>query len=135
MKSSRRTFVKNSTMAIVAVGASALPALANTTAQGSMMHQVFFWLKPGTTEQDRKRFREELKKLSQIKNIKNAFIGMPESTEKRDVVDNSFDYSITFMFDSVKEHDAYQVAPDHKVFIEKCQDLWARVQVYDIKPV
>ncbi len=133
MKSSRRTFLRNS--AVVMAGAAALPAMAQSKKGGAMMHQVFFWLKPGTSAQERQRFSRELTKLSQIKNIKTAFIGVPESTEKREVVDNSFDFSITFMFDSVKEHDAYQVAPDHKKFIENCQDLWARVQVYDVKPI
>lgn len=135
MKSSRRSFIKNSALVATAMSAASLPVLAQSNKQGAMMHQVFFWLKPDTSEQDRQRFKTELKKLSQIKHIKSAFIGVPESTQKRDVVDNSFDFSITFMFDNVKEHDAYQVAPAHKKFIENCQDLWARVQVYDVKPV
>jgi hypothetical protein len=50
------------------------------------------------------------------------------------VIDSSYDYSITFVFESQKEHDLYQPHPRHKEFVEKCSHLWQKVQVYDAIP-
>lgn len=97
-----------------------------------VVHHVFFWLKNPGLEADRKQLIEGLKTLSAIKEVKDLLIGTPASTEKREVVDNSYDVSELMYFDSAKEQDAYQVHPIHKAFVKKYSHLWEKVVVYDM---
>ncbi|MEL7534768.1 MAG: Dabb family protein [Bacteroidota bacterium] len=93
------------------------------------VHHVFFWFNPGNDDK-RDYFVAQLKELSTIDLVRESRIGVPAPSE-RDVVDSSFDYSLMMIFDNQADQDAYQVHPDHDVFIANCKDLWARVQVYD----
>jgi len=56
---------------------------------------------------------------------------VPASTEKRDVVDNSFSASEMLFFDDLAGQKAYQDHPVHKQFVADCSHLWQRVVVYD----
>jgi hypothetical protein len=38
-------------------------------------------------------------------------------------------------FESVAAQDAYQVDPEHQVFIDSFKDWWARVEVRDLEKV
>ena len=69
--------------------------------------------------------------MRQIDVIRALHIGVPASTEKRDVVDSSYDVSEVMFFDDVAAQDAYQVHPVHKKFVDDCSHLWRKVIVYD----
>ena len=58
-------------------------------------------------------------------------LGCPASSEKRDVVDNSFTYCYTMSFPNLESHDIYQKDPTHKLFINEVGHLWDRVVVSD----
>lgn len=95
------------------------------------IHNVYFWLKNPENEQDRSAFEKSLKKfLNSSKYAKTLFIGEPANTP-RDVVDNSWTYSIVLTFPSKEIQDKYQDEDVHHTFIEESEDLWERVQVYD----
>ena len=96
-----------------------------------MIHTVFFWLKDGLSDEQVTLFESELAKLPQIETVASGKIGKPAPTETRPVTDNSFSYHLSLTFDSIADHDAYQVHADHDAFIDSCKDLWARVVVYD----
>ncbi|WP_158607361.1 Dabb family protein [Rhodohalobacter sp. SW132] len=97
----------------------------------ALVHTVFFWFNDDVSEEDHSNFYEELKKLMEIDEILHGWIGVPAATEERGVIDNTYDYSITFVFeDEAAEHE-YQVHPIHQEFIEKNAHLWADVTVYD----
>lgn len=96
---------------------------------GKFYHHVFFWLKD-QNEATLKKFRKGLEFLGSIETINHLHIGRPAPT-KRDVIDNSYDYSFLVTFNSKKEHDVYQEHPDHKKFIEDYDHLWEKVLVYD----
>ncbi|MEM7384464.1 MAG: Dabb family protein [Verrucomicrobiota bacterium] len=96
-----------------------------------MIHSVYFWLKEDCTEDDRKRMAEGLADLVKIDLIEHASVGRPAATAERPVTDHSFDASIILQFPDQAAHDAYQVHPDHDVFVAKCKDLWSKVIVYD----
>jgi len=49
------------------------------------------------------------------------------------VVDLSWDYGLTMTFESIEAQDAYQVDPDHQVFIDTFKTWWAKVEVKDLK--
>jgi len=98
-----------------------------------LIHTVFFWAKEGTTPDQLKDFEQGLIKLGTCPQIKDFFWGPPASTEKRDVVDNSYDYAINVHFASLEDQAAYQNEPIHKAFIEDHKDIWGKVIVYDNK--
>ncbi len=100
---------------------------------GNFVHTVFFWLKDKSSDADRRLLYQGLQKLSQIDLIRKGYVGVPAPTN-RDVIDRSYDYSITFVFRDKTEQDAYQVHPDHLKFVEDYSHLWERVVVYDAVP-
>lgn len=126
----RRHFI--ATVATVAAAPALLAQTGEKNKTTMVIHHVFFWLKNPGNEADRKLLKEGLKTLTAIKEVKKLLIGVPARTEKRDVVDNSYDVSELMHFDSVEDQDAYQVAPVHKAFVEKYSHLWEKVIVYDM---
>ncbi|HEY0622698.1 Dabb family protein [Sphingomonas sp.] len=107
--------------------ASAAPA-----PEARIVHHVFFWLKrPGSTA-DRDQLVAGLRALAKIPVIRSVQIGVPASTEQREVVDASFDVSELMVFDNVADQKVYQDHPIHQDFIAKCGHLWRKVIVYDM---
>ncbi|SFI65442.1 Dabb family protein [Planctomicrobium piriforme] len=49
----------------------------------------------------------------------------------RPVNDRMFDVALHVVFIDREAHDAYQVAPDHKLFIEENNSNWKQVRVFD----
>src|SRR5690606_21914085 len=94
-------------------------------------HVVYFWFKEPNNHDHRVKFEASLKKfLENSQYAKTKFIGTaPKAT--RDVVDDSFTYSLILSFESAEDQAAYQTEPPHLVFIEECKDLWEKVIVYD----
>ena len=98
--------------------------------EGAFFHMVFFWLINDTPEV-KEEFLKELKSfVSQVEEIKKVHIGPPADTD-RDVIDNTYSYSLVVTFDSKKEHDIYQEHAAHKQFIDNASSLWKKVLVYD----
>ena len=95
------------------------------------IHNVFFWLKEGTSEEEKTSFLKALKSLEEINSVRSLYTGTPAGTP-RNVVDNSYDFALIVHLDDVKGHDAYQVDPIHDVFVEGQSHLWTRIQVYDV---
>ena len=84
---------------------------------------------------DKAKFEASLKKfLDNSQYAKTKFIGKPPKAV-RDVVDDSFTYSLILSFESAEDQAAYQEEAPHKVFIEECEDLWEKVIVYDSKGI
>lgn len=98
--------------------------------ESGFIHTVFFWLKEGTTDTDRKFIESEMEKLTQVASIQSVYWGPPAMTP-REVVDNSYDYAWIVHFANASDHDQYQTDKIHLDFIESCKDLWDKVQVYD----
>jgi hypothetical protein len=71
-----------------------------------------------------------LSKLASIDLISQAYIGQPAGTN-REVIDSSYDFSITFIFDDKSKQDIYQNHPESSGFVDTCAHLWKQVQVYD----
>jgi hypothetical protein len=94
-------------------------------------HTVFFWFKNPDSQEARDTFEASLTKfLNNSEYAKTKFIGKPPKAI-RDVVDDSFTYSLILSFESAEDQAAYQTEPPHLVFIEECEDLWEKVIVYD----
>ncbi len=96
-----------------------------------LIHTVYFYIKEGVTEEQKKQFEKGLVKLGTVPGILSYYWGPPAKTPKRDVIDDSYAYAINVHFKSLAEQDAYQIHPDHLEFIKLYEDLWADVKVYD----
>jgi hypothetical protein len=96
-----------------------------------VVHHVFFWLKnPGSIE-DRDKLVEGVKTLSKIETVRELRVGIVASTEKRDVVDNSWAVSELMFFSDLAGQATYQSHPIHLEFIKNNSHLWEKVIVYD----
>ncbi|MEC9262314.1 MAG: Dabb family protein [Pseudomonadota bacterium] len=131
-QSQRRRFLL--TAGAVAGAAALAPVSAVSAGEVTLpaiRHSVFFWLKKPGNQADREALIAGLKTLAGIETVKGIQIGVPASTEKREVVDNSFDVSEMLLFDNVEGQNSYQSHPIHLKFVEDCEHLWRKVVVYD----
>lgn len=130
----RRKFL--SAAAAFTVTASTMNACStNNQGKNQMVHHVFFWLKnPGSTA-DRDKLIEGVKSLKDIETIRQIHIGVPASTEQRDVVDNSWHVSELLFFDNAADEKIYQDHPTHQAFVKNYSHLWSKVVVYDVLEV
>lgn len=110
--------------------ASAAPASKETIPK--ILHHVFFWLKNPDSADDRTQLILAIKKLGDIGTVRAIHVGVPASTEKRDVVESSYHVSELLCFDDVEGQNAYQVDPLHKKFVDENSHLWSKVVVYDV---
>ena len=101
----------------------------------SLVHHVFFWLKNPQSTADRDKLVAGVKALANIEYVRQIHVGVPASTEKREVVDNSFHVSELLYFDSVEDQKKYQDHPLHQQFIQQHSMLWNKVVVYDVMEV
>ena len=108
---------------------------AATPVQAKLVHHVFFWLKRPGNPADRDKLIAGLRTLRAIPVIRDLQIGVPASTEKRDVVDSSFDVSELMVFDNAVDQKVYQDHEIHQAFVKSCEHLWQKVVVYDMQVV
>ena len=93
------------------------------------------WLKNPDSVEDRDKLVEGVKTLSKIETIRELHVGILASTEKRDVVDTSWQVSELMFFDDHAGQAAYQTHPIHLDFVKNYSHLWAKVIVYDAMEV
>lgn len=129
-KSNRRKFL--GTAAALAAGSAAVAMpLASQPPKYPVVHHVFFWLKNPDSKEDRAKLIAGVKSLSKIPTVKELRVGVVASTEKREVVDNSWAVSELMFFADLAGQEAYQTHPIHMEFIKNCSPLWDKVIVYD----
>jgi hypothetical protein len=124
----RRRFIASAALLGTGIAASALPL---ATKKMGVIHHVFFWLKNKDSKEDLAKLLQGLRTLKGIETVRDIRIGVPASTEKRDVVDNSYSASELLFFDDLAGQKTYQDHPIHQKFIADCAHLWERVVVYD----
>jgi hypothetical protein len=102
-----------------------------TTIQGDFAHTVYFWLHNPDNSEDRKAFKTSLTNfINQSPYITTKHIGVPAKTN-REVIDNSYTYSLLLTFKDKATQDQYQEEAAHKQFIAESSHLWSKVIVYD----
>ena len=127
---SRRKFVASA----VALGTTAVAAGMPTMEakdKKQLVHHVFFWLKNPNSKEDLAKLLAGLQTLRKIETIRKINIGVPASTEKRDVVETTYHASELMFFDDLAGQKTYQDHPIHQKFIADCSHLWDKVIVYD----
>jgi hypothetical protein len=129
----RRNFIGSTAKSIAAAGlltAASCTGGESVISGSSFIHHVFFWLKKPVTLEIRNKFENALRDLVKVETINVYHLGIPAATN-RDVIDNTYTYSLMAVFQNKKDQDIYQTHPIHLKFIEDCQELWERVVVYD----
>lgn len=129
----RRRFICNTIKGVAGAGILAGASCSgpgNTGLGKSFIHHVFFWLKQPVDGETRAKFEDALGKLKNVETIIDFHLGVPAPTN-RDVIDNTYTYSLLTTFADKAGQDIYQDHPLHLQFIEECQELWERVVVYD----
>ncbi|MDR3711681.1 MAG: Dabb family protein [Puia sp.] len=134
--SNRRKFIASAATIAIGTAVSATPLLNEPAAKKKpLAHHVFFWLKnPGSIE-DRDKLVEGVKTLAKIETIREIHVGVLAATEKRDVVDASWQVSELMFFSDVEGQRTYQDHPVHLDFIKNYGHLWQKVIVYDAMEV
>jgi Stress responsive A/B Barrel Domain len=96
-----------------------------------LYHCVYFWLKPELTPSQRADFRLGVETLKQIKCVEKVAVGAPAATERRPIIDASYDVALIVICRDVAAQDAYQVDAIHQKFVADFKHCWTRVQIYD----
>ncbi len=97
-------------------------------------HVVYFWMKDGLRDDERKKFEQRLQSLLTVETVQQGYTGVPAPT-RRDVVDSSYSYALALVFKDKDGHDRYQTHPTHRRFVDECASFWTRVRVYDSVPI
>ncbi|MGV3548031.1 MAG: Dabb family protein [Pedobacter sp.] len=130
-KTNRRKFIATTaSLSMAALVANAVPQ-AKEDIKYPIVHHVFFWLKNPSSKVERDQLVAGLKKLKKIESIKAIHIGVVASTEKREVIDNSWSVSELMFFEDLAGQKIYQDHPIHQEFIKNYSHLWEKVLVYD----
>ena len=128
-KHTRRKFIATAGLAV------ATQTIHAAVEKKQIIHHVFFWLKNPGSDEDRNKLINGIRSLQKIDVVKKLLVGLPASTEKREVVDNSYHVSELMFFNSLADQQTYQDHPLHKKFVADCSDLWEKVVVYDMREI
>lgn len=128
LKSNRRKFLAGLSLLPLL---PALPSLGMKKEKPVLVHHVFFWLKNPGSKEDLAKLIAGVKSLEKIETIQYIHVGVPASTEQRDVVDNTYSVSELMFFKDLAGQKTYQDHPIHQKFIADCSGLWEKVIVYD----
>ena len=97
-----------------------------------LVHTVFFNFTETSSEADIQSCADDARSLlGKIETVKALYIGSPADTEVRPVSVRDFDLCLTVIFNSIADHDGYQVHSLHDDFIANNKNNWAKVRVYD----
>ena len=129
-KQTRRKFVASAVALGTTAAATGMPTMESKDKK-QLVHHALFWLKNADSKEDLAKLLAGLQTLRKIETIRKINIGVPASTEKREVVDNSFHASEVMYFDDLVGQKTYQDHPIHQKFIADCSHLWEKVIVYD----
>lgn len=100
-----------------------------------IIHHALFWLKNPNSEADKNKLIEGLNNLRSISLIQELHVGVLASTEKREVVDTSWQVSEIMFFKNAADQKAYQEHPTHQAFVKNYGHLWEKVVVYDAQDI
>jgi len=95
-----------------------------------LAHHVLFWLKADTTEDQKNDFKKGLESLEGIETVKTIHIGVPAPID-RPVVDTTYTFSLTILFENLAGHDVYQVHSLHLAFLDQFRAWFEKVVIYD----
>ncbi|MCZ6673350.1 MAG: Dabb family protein [Verrucomicrobia bacterium] len=96
-----------------------------------LVHTVFFYLKVDVTEEQTAAFVKQVEELGSIETVHSIHVGTPAATPKRPIIQADYAVGLTVLFNSLEDHDVYQVHQVHNDFIASNSHLWEKVVIYD----
>jgi len=98
----------------------------------AFVHSAYFWFKEGVSQERIEAFIKDAEQLKEIETVQGFFSGPPAPTT-REVIENTYDFAVVFLFKDLEAQEFYQKAPLHLEMIEKHSDIWERVMVTDVE--
>ena len=95
-----------------------------------LTHHVLFWLKADMTTDQKMAFKQSLESLKGVETIQALYIGTPAPID-RPVVDSTYTFSLTVIFDDLTGHNVYQTHPLHLAFLDSFKVYFEKVVIYD----
>ena len=97
----------------------------------TIVHSVYFWLKPEATKADAEALARDCKTmLGPLDSVKQLDVGPPLG-KSRGAVDGSYQVGLVVYFADQAGCDTYLKHPDHLKLVAKYKDRWQKVVVYD----
>jgi hypothetical protein len=104
---------------------------SGTSKSAPLAHIVFFTLAESNGA-NRSKLVEGCKKfLDKHEGLFYFGVGVNAPEYAREVNDRDYDVALHLIFETAKDHDAYQTHPRHVKFVEECRGLWKKVRVFD----
>jgi hypothetical protein len=131
MKSNRRFFLKQSSLAMVACSVKTGNKIPDNP---PFVHHVLFWLKDKSNTEHYNKLLKSLQELKNIKEVKFLHVGAPSVSDIEYEVratDTSYTLSFLTLFESKKDKENYLAHPLHANFFKDFKDLIAKVIIYD----
>lgn len=105
--------------------------MSDDVTQSILVHNVYFTLKDGTPANIKKLTDACHRYLKDHPGVVYFGAGPRVPDLDRPVNDRDFHVGLLVVFQSKKDHDAYQIAPTHLKFIEENKPTWEKVRVFD----
>lgn len=105
---------------------------ANTIADGTILHSVYFWLKDDISDEEEQDFLNFFAALREVPGVQTLQYGKPAPTNPRPVVDNSFQYNLVVTFQNMDDINTYETHPKHIAAAERYSKYWTKVEVRDV---
>ncbi len=97
-----------------------------------IVHNVFFWLRPDLTDDQKQQFRQGVEDLADVDTVNDLLVGECVPS-KRSVVVSDYSFGLVVTFDDQQAADVYQDHPLHQEFIRQFSGMWTKVAVYDFE--
>lgn len=94
------------------------------------VHNVYFWLDRGLSQSQLIAFCRGLESLRGIESVRGCYIGKSADVD-RPVVDTTYDYALTVLFENAGGHALYQAHEKHQAFLSQFKPFWKKVVIYD----
>ena len=94
-------------------------------------HMVFFTLHDNSIYAKQQLVRDCYAYLRSHKGVDFFSAGERAPMADRQVNDKDFDVALHIIFESAEAHDEYQVSKKHQKFIDRNQENWKEVRVFD----
>ena len=96
-----------------------------------LAHNVYFTLNDSSVGARQKLVGACKKYLTGHSGTAFFAVGVVCAELNRPVNDLDFDVALHMVFQTMADHDAYQIAPRHEAFIEENKAGWKKVRVFD----
>lgn len=131
MKSNRRHFLKQSSLAMTAVSFNMND---KPVAEMKFVHHALFWIKDKSDTKVYKAILQSLQKFKKIKEVKFFHVGAPSISDvdyEAQATDASYTISYLTLFESKKDKESYLKDPLHLKFFNDFKDVISKVIIFD----